>query len=1488
MPMKCSHCKADNPDTARFCLNCGSALVSRCANCQMELPSGARFCMNCGKPVLNRKLANGERTINFAAAAPAPLAKKLRAASRLSGERRTVTAMFVDIVHSTLLAEHVGMRIWTKILDGACDLSCSLIYRYEGTIARMVGDELLAFFGAPIAHEDDPVRAVRASLDLLEALRAYAKGIRSEYGLEFGVRISLSTGPVMIGPISSDLNYEYSALGGAVNAAAKIESTKQSMMVLVSEYTHRLVAPFFDFIDLGEFVVEDQSDTVKIFQVLGEKDDSDRTQGPAGLESPMVGRESQLESLLQLSQTVKAGLGRLVLVVGEPGIGKTRLISEWKQSVLKSISEPPLKWIEGQNQSYDRGQAYNLLINLLHSILGVPPGAGEPATRSALLNLTEDLFGAVEQNAKDSLAMEVYPYLGHLLSIKLEESALKRVNMLDPEGLRAQYLTALRRLLQGLADRGPLIVVLENLQWADPSSTELLTNIIPLTTTLPVLFCLVTRPNRDAPGWKMITAARDVLGGLLTELTLRALSESDSWQLVTNSLKSDVFPKEMRTPILSRAEGNPFFIEELLHMLIDRGVIFQKDGGWVLEANIDAIDIPDNLHGLLLARIDYLSDEVKRTLRVASVIGRQFSTNILERVLGREEAGKWLISHLGALESAGLTRVVQVTPVLTYVFQSALVREVAYNSLLEADRSRLHQAVGETLEDLYPDQLTSLDLATRLGQHFFSAGDTARAFKYYALAGDAALASYANQEAESRFRKALSLARSDSERAPLLFGLGKALAGQSRSEESIRIWREGIDLYRTINPKSSENVARLYAYSARAAWQGGNTPRSLDLCREGLQVVADTPDNPGLALLKHEAARAYLFNGLIDDARRLCQEALEMAERLQAVDVQVDTMATMGLLPDQDPETGLQVLTKAVEIAESAELLSQAARAHTNLAALLANRIQDYQTALDHYRRSAALRRLRGSKAGELMGLGGVAEISLLLGDLDGTQATFPILRQLIDDVSDPGPAVFHFRKIEALLLRYRGDLAGAAQQLRSLQTEERQRRNLQNLSEVDSQLAEILLELTVLGNGNDIQALEEAERSLEEAKAIIEGGIGNKDWICCLMSMIRTHQGRLDDAQHCLDEAREVNSLQTTPINRGWLSFAEAKLKTVEKDWTNAVAAFDSTFDLFTDLQMRWWRARVLLDWAEMYAKRDLPADSEQAITLLREALASFDAVGATFYANLVKEKLQVLEDKIHAQALANKKVAQEMAWARELQSDFFPKQLPQIPGWQVAAILQPARQTSGDFYDFIRLPDGRWGIVVADVTDKGFGAALYMTLSHTLIRTFAGEYPGQPERLLTAVNRRILADTPANLFVTAIYGILDPATGTFLYCNAGHTTPYVFSAGNDIPTGMLEATGVPLGIFEDKIWKQDAVVIDPEGALVLYSDGITEAQNPAGAFFGEERLKRVAGANSGRSAQELQAAIMLALREFVGTAPQSDDITLVVITRDTQALLD
>ncbi len=254
----------------------------------------------------------------------------------------------------------------------------------------------------------------------------------------------------------------------------------------------------------------------------------------------------------------------------------------------------------------------------------------------------------------------------------------------------------------------------------------------------------------------------------------------------------------------------------------------------------------------------------------------------------------------------------------------------------------------------------------------------------------------------------------------------------------------------------------------------------------------------------------------------------------------------------------------------------------------------------------------------------------------------------------------------------------------------------------------------------------------------------------------------------------------------------------------------------------------------------------------------------------------------EVYAKTLAQERVTRELALAAQMQTSLLPKTLPDVPGWQLAARLDPARETSGDFYDFIPFPDGRLGILVADAADKGMGAALYMTLSRTLIRTYAAEYDTRPDLVLSATNRRILMDTRAEMFVTVFYGILDPVAGRLAYCNAGHNPPFLLNAENRGPVQALSRTGLPLGVFEDTAWTQDAVQIAPGDVLLLYTDGITEAQDRQGAFFGEKRLLEVAQATLGRSAQDIQDALITQVREFSGDAPQSDDITLMVVVRN------
>jgi serine phosphatase RsbU (regulator of sigma subunit)/class 3 adenylate cyclase len=1513
--VNCPHCQMQNPRGARFCLNCGTALVQRCPSCQIELPGGARFCLNCGQPIVLRTRADDARLNRLAAAAPVQLVQKVRAAARLAGERRTVTALFVDVVGSTTLAQQVDAADWSAILNGALDRCSPAIYRYEGTIAHLLGDELLAFFGAPVAHEDDPVRAVRAALDLLEAMRLYAQDVCQQHGVEFAVRVSLSTGPVIVGPIDGDLHYEYSALGGGVNLAARVELLKRPMAVLISEETYSYVAPFFEVADLGLVQVDDPVAAVHVYQVLGPRPvpglEPGRLAEPARLESPLVGRETELATLLQLGQTVRAGLGRAVLITGEPGIGKSRLIAEW-HSTAAATNGAALRWAQAQCLSYSREFAYNLLADLLHSLIGVPAGADEPQMRAALLALTQELFGWAEPPGEGAAERghKVYAALGHLLSLKLEDWALEQVQHLTPEALRALYLTALRQLLQALAAREPLVLILENLHWADPSSIDLLVHLLPLATGAPLLFALVTRPDRDAPGWQLVVAAREILGGTLSEIALGALPRAKSRQLVVNLLGQEAVPESIQVPIQRKAEGNPLFVEEVIRMLIEQKAIRQTAEGWVAEAALDSTDIPNSLQRLLQARIDRLPGEIETTLRVASVIGRRFPVRVLERVLDGQEDGAELVNHLSRLESAGLVRVDQTAPELVYRFRNVLMQDAAYSSLLASDRQRLHLAVGQALEALYPEQLASRELAPTLARHFDRGQAASRAYHYARLAGNAALGSYANREAEQHYRRALELADAavpPSGRAELLLGLGESLYRQSCYKDAIQTWRQGIALY--VDAGDSDGVARLYARSARAAWYDGDPAMSLSLCQEGLAAVSGAPDSPGIALLVHEAGRAHFFNqSSSDEVRPLLERALDMAGRLEDVAVQADALATLGLLHDMDPHNAVDALREAVDLAEGAGLLAHARRAHNNLAALLQERLADFAGAREHYERAAELSQRSGSIEGEIIALSNMASAALWTGEFDKVEATFAARRQLFREAANPGPAEAGLRISEASLLRYQGALQEAARLLEFCQQEARQQQTDAHLLQSITLWASIVLEAgvppdsalpdSVPPGGDGAAGWEAVEALLKEAAEVgdrvwADGGV----WPRCLLGALYARLHRFKEAHYVLAEAREVAHAWCTPLDEGWLSWAEARVAAAEGRWGEALAAFESAARRHARLGVRWWWARALQEWAEAHGARGEPADLERARALLREAQALYEELGTPYYARQVESRLQILNAAIHAEMVARHQVVQELAAARQIQESFLPEALPHLDGWQLAVTLTPAREVSGDFYDMIPLPNGRWGLLVADVADKGLGAALYMALCRTLMRTYAGEFGVQPEMVLSAVNARILSETHRSMFVTMFYAVLDPLTSTLTYCNAGHTPPHIFrirrGLRNAVVAQSLGRTGMALGVVSDAAWEQDTVQMTTGDVLVIYSDGVTEAHNPENALLGNERAMQAVQARVTEwatavgpmiqelTAQEVLDALVAEVREFVDGAPQSDDITVMVLMR-------
>ena len=600
-----------------------------CPRCDASVAPEAKFCANCGQALIDASPDDAATHTRVAAAAPTPLITKMRAA-RITGERKPVTALFADVVGSTTLAEQMDPEDWTAMINEAFDLMSRAVFRYEGTIAQLQGDAMLAFFGAPIAHEDDPERAILAALDMLDATAEFAAQLKATHGIDFQIRAGINSGPVMVGNVGSDLRYEYTALGDAVNVAARMQTAAQPGTVLITEMTRRLTGDTFDLDDLGEIEVKGKAEPIHVFRVLGRKAAPARRRGleSVGLDSPMVGRDEPLARLTGLLDVVRVGRGRMAFVIGEPGIGKSRLLAELKRVALTPPST--VRWVEGRCLSYGRNLPYHLVIDIIRSITGISFAAAEADARASLDRELQAVLGADAAEMADTAT-----YLAHLMGLPLHPNETVKTDV--PEVLQARYIAATHRLLRGLSDQGSIVIVCEDLHWADAASIEVVRNLMPLATQLPILFVAAMRAEADSPGWALMGQARELFGDALTEIRLEALDEADSRALVANLLEIESLPDRVRDLIMRRAEGNPFFVEEVVRMLIEGGVIVPEGERWVATAAVAGVQIPETLHGLLLARIDQLPDSAKRSLRIAAVIGRQFPVRVLERVVGAAE-----------------------------------------------------------------------------------------------------------------------------------------------------------------------------------------------------------------------------------------------------------------------------------------------------------------------------------------------------------------------------------------------------------------------------------------------------------------------------------------------------------------------------------------------------------------------------------------------------------------------------------------------------------------------------------------------------------------------------------------------------------------------------------------------------------------------------------------------------------------------------------
>lgn len=712
----------------------------KCLKCHAINPDGARYCNECGCDLKKATDTTSDPLNHLHAYTPKFLIEKiLPHKTAVEGERKQVTVFFADVARFTSLTEKLDPEQVHWMMDGAFRILMEEIHAYGGTINQFTGDGVMALFGAPVAHEDHAQRACHAALAIRNSMVAYRQEVKRLLSVDFQVRLGLNTGPVVVGAIGDDLRADYTAAGITVNIAARMEGRARPGTVLVSRNTYRRTSNYFKYRPLGKVKIKGKGKPLEVYELV-EATERRKWGLDRQIFSEMVGREKEL-NLLEM-QVLKAinGQGSVVNIIGEAGIGKSRLVAELKnREIMNRIT-----LLEGRAISMGRNLSFHPVIDLLKHWARISEGDSEKA---ALIKLETAIKSVCSEELHEAL-----PFVATLMGMKLSGPYAKRVEGIEGEALERLILKNVRDLLIKAAELTPLMIVTEDFHWADMSSIELMESLLRIAETHRVLFVNVFRPGHKKTGDRIIETIKGSLPVYYVEIVLKPLDERLSELLVNNMLNIKGLQLSIIDQIVERSGGNPFFIEEVVRSLIDVGAVVAKDGAFEVVEKIHSIMIPHTINDVLTARIDRLEEETRNLVKFAAVIGRSFFYKILYEV-GRTIED--IDNRLSYLKNIQLIRDRRRMEELEYLFKHALAQEAAYESILLQKRKEIHLQVADAIEKVFKEKLH--EFYGMLAYHYSRGEDFFKAEEYMIKAGEEALRSSASREALNYYKEALRL-----------------------------------------------------------------------------------------------------------------------------------------------------------------------------------------------------------------------------------------------------------------------------------------------------------------------------------------------------------------------------------------------------------------------------------------------------------------------------------------------------------------------------------------------------------------------------------------------------------------------------------------------------------------------------------------------------------------------------------------------------------
>jgi class 3 adenylate cyclase/tetratricopeptide (TPR) repeat protein len=736
--MQCPKCQFENPDDAQFCIECGNPIEFHCPQCDAITPATGKFCKACGhnltipSELLPKKLSLDEKLEKIQRYLPKGLTEKiLSQKDRIEGERKQVTVMFCDMEGFTSLSDRISPEETYAIMDKVYEIMIQKIHDYEGTVNEMTGDGIMALFGAPVALEDAPQRAIRSSLAIHREMAKFSDQLKQEKKdiTAVKMRIGIHTGPVVVGTVGNDLRVEFKAVGDTVNLASRIEGQAQSGTTFITEETFKLTEGLFRFEALGQREVKGKEEPINAYRVIAPSTRRTRfdVNTARGL-TPFVGRERDLELLLDGFERSKAGRGQAFSIMAEAGVGKSRLLYEFR----KTVAHEDVTFLEGKCLSYSKGVPYHLHIDTLKANFDIR----EEDRNLEIKEKVKKGIQIVGANEDSTL-----PYFLELLSVK--DNGIEKIPI-SPEEKKNRIIEALKQIVLKGSEVRPLILAYEDLHWVDKSSEDVLKYVLESIPGARVLLIFTYRPE-FVHTW----GAKSYHN----QLTLNRLSNRESLMMVYHILRSEKLERSLEEFILEKTEGIPFFIEELIKSLKDLKIVEREDNRYRITKDVREVAIPTTIQDVIMARIDSLLEEIKSLLQTASAVGREFGHYLIKRVTDLAE--QELLSHLSALKDSELIYERGIYPQSTYIFKHALTQEVAYDSLLLKRRKVIHEQIGTAIEALYPDRLE--EHYELLAYHYARSANTEKALQYLDLANQKTAKLNAMEAAKVYFDEAMVL-----------------------------------------------------------------------------------------------------------------------------------------------------------------------------------------------------------------------------------------------------------------------------------------------------------------------------------------------------------------------------------------------------------------------------------------------------------------------------------------------------------------------------------------------------------------------------------------------------------------------------------------------------------------------------------------------------------------------------------------------------------